>query len=137
DIGKQLVVSRHPHHIGVPGDHPQFVLVVPVDGVLFPEAAIIRIGIGDHVVGKHIIVHCHHRHTLSSSVSQVWSSALPHALALSTGASRRQGPAAHAVDRGGRACHGTATCPARRSGSGRTCRVSWGAICTAPRAQCS
>jgi hypothetical protein len=27
-----------------------------VDGVLFPEAAIIRIGIGDDVVGKHVIV---------------------------------------------------------------------------------
>jgi hypothetical protein len=91
-IGEQLVVSRPPHHIVVPGDHPQGIRIVPVDGILLLEAAIIRRGIGDYVLGKHVIVHCHPRHNLFSSVSQVWPSALLHMLALSTGASRRQGP---------------------------------------------
>jgi hypothetical protein len=36
-----------------------------MDRVFFPEAAIIVIGIGDDVLGKHIVVNCRH-HSFSS-----------------------------------------------------------------------
>ena len=66
-VREQLMMPGHPHYIVMPGDDPQVVQLIPVDRVLFPEAAIIGIGIRHYVCGKHIIVHCHHRHSLSSS----------------------------------------------------------------------
>src|SRR6266849_10724546 len=50
------MVPGHPHDIVVTGDDPQGVLLVPVDGVFFSEAAIIGIGISDSVLREHIIV---------------------------------------------------------------------------------
>ena len=66
---KQFVMAGHPDHIVVAGDDPQVVQLVPVHRVLFPQATIVRIGIGDHVGGKHVILihfhHCHNRSPLS------------------------------------------------------------------------
>src|SRR5215471_1877642 len=50
------MMPGHPHHIVVPGDDPQGILLVPVNWVFFSEAAIIGIGVSDNVLGKHIIV---------------------------------------------------------------------------------
>jgi hypothetical protein len=65
------MMPGHPDHVVMSGDDPQVIQLIPVNRVLFPEAPIIPIGIGDYVGSEHIIVIEHHRHPLSSSVSTV------------------------------------------------------------------
>src|SRR5262245_18840340 len=65
------MMPSHPDHVVMPGDDPEVIQFIPVDRVLFPEAAIIPVGIGDYVSSKHIIVIEHHRHPLFSSVSTI------------------------------------------------------------------
>jgi hypothetical protein len=70
------MMPGHPHHVIVPGEDPQGILLVPVDGVFFSEAAIIGIGVSDNVL-LNIFVDAGNSHNPSSSSTMCPCSASP------------------------------------------------------------
>src|SRR5262245_37164332 len=54
--GEELWMPGDPDQVGVAGDDPEPVLLVPVDRVFLPQTAKVGVGIVDHFTGKQVIV---------------------------------------------------------------------------------
>ena len=66
------MAAVHSHKVAVAGDYPQLVELVPLDRVFVPDPAIVGVGVGNGLTGKHAVMD-RRDHDTSRPQSTTWT----------------------------------------------------------------